>query len=85
MLVGNGAEMQKSFKQNRNLLRKRTFLNKAPARKSSNRKADKSFDEAVERRFDKMQAAADAKARRMIIAAMLFLAMGLYLFYKLMT
>lgn len=82
MLVGNGAEMQKSFKQNRNLLRKRTFLNKSPVRKSSNRIADKNFNEAVERRFDRMQAAAETKARRMIFAAMVCLAIGLLMFYK---
>lgn len=84
MLVGNGAEMQKSFKQNRNLLRKRTFLNKSISRKSSNRIADKNLNEAAERRFDKMHKAAEAKAKRMIIVAMVFLAMGLYMFYKLM-
>jgi len=85
MLVGNGAEMQKSFKQNRSLLRKRTFLNNAPTLKSSNRKADRNFNEAAERRFDKMQAAAENKAKRMIFTAMLFLAMGLYVFWKLIV
>lgn len=84
MLVGNGAEMQKSFKQNRNLLRKRTFLNRSISRKSNKRKADKNFNEADERRFDKMQIAAETKAKQRIMVVMIFLAMGLYLFFKLL-
>lgn len=85
MLVGHGTEMQKSFKQNRNLLRKRTFLNKSQPRKGSNRQTNKKISKEAERRFDSMKTAADTKAIRMILTAMVLLAMGFYMFYKIMA
>jgi len=85
MLVGNGAEMQKSFNQNRKLLRKRTFLNKEQPRKVIKKQTNKQLSKETQERFDKMEAIANKKAKHLIYAAMFFLAIGLFMFYKLMV
>lgn len=84
MLVGNGAEMQKSFNQNRKLLRNRAFLDKAQLRKVSSRLTNKQLKKEDEHQFEEMETMANKKAKRLIYAAMIFLAMGLYMFYNLM-